>query len=258
MTRSARHRRRPRLVRYLALSAALLIAACQPGSGPPIRIPDLATDIGVDLPLPADLAGDGCQGWLCGDGANSEGGPVGDGTPPLKEAGQPPAQIELIALDQAIDGDLGGAAGADALCQAEAQKAGRAGQFRAFLSTANRDARDLIPASAAQQQVVNGRGELLWSSWNEVFKKLFWEKNTELYSFSGAIIKNGGPWEDGDIWHGTRTDGKAHPTLRCKDWTSNVKGDLGVNGDADPHGLLIQEAHPCDRRCALVCVRVGQ
>jgi hypothetical protein len=252
--------RLPTTLAPLTLLALLVGApACQPGSGPPIRVPDQAVDLGFDLPPPADQGGDGCQGWLCDDGAVLDGqGPTGDGGGPLAEGGPPPPQIELIALDQAVDGDLGGAAGADTLCQNAAQQAGRAGQFRAFLSTANRDARDLVPAASAQQPVVNGRGEQLWSSWDTLFKKLIWEKNVALYSFSGAMIKNGGPWQDGDIWHGTRTNGLKHPSLRCQDWTSNAKKDLAVNGDADARGLLIQEAHPCDRLCALVCVRVAQ
>lgn len=250
-----------------ALGLALL-GGCASSQAVPPR-PDVGTS-GGDL-LPSHEAG--CGGWIGCDGAGAhdggntgdsgskaDGGQKNDSAQESDSGAQVPAQIVLVALNTARNGALGGLAAANALCQAQAQAAGAAGSYRAFLSTATRNVRDLIPPAAAQRPVVNNRGQALFASWAQIFSGLSkWPGAGTIYTFGGVEVDNGtGAWVDGNVWHGSKPDGTVYGGHTCLDWTSGANGDRGENGEVDQHELLRQETHDCNTLQAVACVKVTE
>jgi hypothetical protein len=67
----------------------------------------------------------------------------------------PQAKI-VFATSQGFTGNLGGLAGADAICQAEANAAGLPGTYKAFLSDNNTSAADRLNQSSLPYELVNG------------------------------------------------------------------------------------------------------
>ncbi|MCA9672305.1 MAG: hypothetical protein KC503_42215 [Myxococcales bacterium] len=266
------------LLSRLALSTLLvLLGACPAGRG---RAGDEASGTADacaaswcrDAPAPPpgfDAAG----GWLS-DGNDSDaargdtpGGGVVDGGARADADGAASVatdagtgavgSTELVALDQAFKGNLGGAVGADALCAAQAAAANRAGTYRAFLSAAGRNARDLVDAQRAPLPVVDSKGAQLFASWSAVFSTTQWPAGATIYTFSGAKVdQTTGDWQDGNLWHGSRPDGQLLSGSTCNDWTSDRLLVRGMAGEVDKRELLRQERRGCHRRHAVICVRV--
>ncbi|MCA9672663.1 MAG: DUF1554 domain-containing protein [Myxococcales bacterium] len=164
--------------------------------------------------------------------------------------------IKLVATDGASNGNLRGVAGADQICANEAAAASAPGTWRAFISSSTQNARDLVGAPKRSLPVVNGRDEVLFNNYDEVFTRVVWRNNAKMYTFSGRAIDNNGPWFDGDAWHGSRRDGVLWPTYTCSDWTSAANNMVGAAGELDDRDLLRPDLDNCSWTLALVCMRM--
>lgn len=181
------------------------------------------------------------------DGANdanadADAGPVFVGC--LGDAG---CERVMFVTKQAFQGNLGGIAGADAKCQAEADQStrprikGRA--FRAWLSTA---------AQAARDRHVRGTQKYLRANGTTVLADDF-----------ADLVQNGpsGPIHDAEdalsdkgAWTGTKNDGdKALAT--CADWTATV-GSTGLTGNPDQPSTWSEDppAVDCSGTAILICI----
>jgi hypothetical protein len=170
-------------------------------------------------------------------------------------------EIVLAALDEAHDGNLSGLSGADALCAAQAKAANLTGTFKAFLSGATRDVKDLIAGSATGYPVVNTKGEILFNTWSTVFTTTSWSSGKFIYSFDGKKVdENSGAspdWYDSQNWHGSLTGGTVKAGATCQDWTSNSTADTGATGELDLYRLLYTYAQACSKTLAVVCVKTA-
>ncbi|MCA9665714.1 MAG: DUF1554 domain-containing protein [Myxococcales bacterium] len=237
--------------RQLALLAGLLvvIAGCPTGKtvargdGQPSMF-----DSGDAATPPHDLGSESAARDLAADASH-------DGADDATDASAF-TSIVLVALDNAITGNLGGVAGADALCAQAASNAGSAGTYRAFLSSSTQDARDLVAPAKRALPVLDTRGVMLFSSWNEIFTRNEWRDNARIDTFNGTLIEDSGPWFDSDAWTGTRRDGTLASGHTCNDWTSAASNDNGTAGELDLRQLLDQDHDDCSRTLALVCVRL--
>jgi hypothetical protein len=130
--------------------------------------------------------------------------------------------------------NLGGLAGADAICQKLAEAAGATGKtWRAYLSATGVNARDRI----GKGPWYNEKGELIASSVDELHSpanKI--TKQTALTEKGGIVNGRGDNPNQHDILTGSNPDGTLAGGKTCGDWTSDSAG-LTIVGHADRTGL---------------------
>lgn len=166
-----------------------------------------ATDGGVDTGTGFDpFGGDGSSSGTSGSSSGTSGT---SGGPKL-----------FFTSRQLYPGNLGGLAGADARCAAEALDAGLGGTFRAWLSTSTADAKTRI--SGGPWVFRNGEKALSPSSAGVS------PDNFLRYDARGGDLL----FEpELDVWTGTGELGLLDSSkATCLDWTSNATAQLGAFG----------------------------
>ena len=187
-------------------------------------------------------AGDGGTG----DGATTD---AGDG----KESGAEPTDAGVdartrpdvpgklvFATSTVHDGNLGGLAGADAICQKAADTANLGGKFKVYLSDSTTSAKAHIAAV----------GPWYLPDATKVFPA------TSVTSFPSRDLdmdEFGEGGEKGLVWTGTALGGVSAPA-NCADWTST--GESGVSGLAASSDQWADDGSggsPCNLRGRLYC-----
>ena len=155
----------------------------------------------------------------------------------------------------AYTGNLGGLAGADKICQAEAEKAGLDGVWKALLSNSTVDARDRI----ADAQYITNNGGPYWG-WTWCGKVIARSKE-DLFDGTLEHPFNMDPFgkELGSmVWTGTLPNGKAATT--CNDWTTDdgsQHGNAGGSAYTDTEWLdYFTNPNPCNSKYHLYCFEV--
>lgn len=238
----------------LSLGAAACGGAIeQPPPDPRITsVPPVGVQQGT--PPPGAAVDGPLQGLPAGGGPRMSDGeaPAADATaPPAAEApppGGPSPDMTFFVTSTGngeAGGDLGGLAGADALCQrlAEAAGAGRR-TWRAYLSTSKENARDRI----GRGPWVNARGKQVSPSADELARS----------GVPGALVfdERGGRIDlknAHDVFTGSKPDG-TFSGASCRDWTSRSATDKAMVGHADArdpmnkwdHWSSTHETHGCD------------
>ena len=130
--------------------------------------------------------------------------------------------------------NLGGLAGADALCQRLAEAAGSTGKtWRAYLSTSTENARDRIGPGPWH----NAEGVLIAANLDDLHDpdKNMISKETGLTESGDTVKGRGDQPNEHDILTGSNADGTANENT-CGDWTLNGEGSAMV-GHHDRMGL---------------------
>jgi hypothetical protein len=140
-------------------------------------------------------------------------------------------------------GDLGGLGGADATCRSLAEAVGAGDRlWRAYLSTADEDARDRIgsgPWYNARLQEVAPDVETLHA---EGIARIEWLADDP--EEAGLVLDENAeyvPLFDHDIITGSTMEGTYFEGRNCDDWTSSSEGDVAQVGHSDlaPEGVTI-------------------
>ena len=128
-----------------------------------------------------------------------------------------PGQRVFITV-QAFNGDLGGLSGADAICQGEADRAGLGGNFVAWLSTSDTDARDRV------DDVLYRRldGQLVAVDLNDL-------TDGSIANPINLDVDGGLGGSASFVFTGTLADGTA-AAGNCQNWTRDFDGVGGVAG----------------------------
>lgn len=147
-------------------------------------------------------------------------------------------------------GDLGGPAGADALCQRLATAAGATGQtWRAYLSTPPTFASATAPAVPAvnardrigQGPWFNAKGVLIARDLNHLHNGNNISKETALDERGGVVKGRGDTPNEHDILTGSRADGTAfapQTDTTCKSWTHSGADGSAIVGHHDRIGPM--------------------
>jgi hypothetical protein len=147
---------------------------------------------------------------------------------PAAPAAQPPMTFFLTGTGSGKGADLGGLAGADALCQRLAATVGRGGaMWRAYLSTQGTgalNARDRIGKGPWH----NVRGGLIANNVDELHSLMHRIRAQDALTPAGEIIPGSGfnPNRH-DILTGSKLDGTGYPAgddMTCRNWTSSTTG----------------------------------
>jgi collagen type XVIII alpha/collagen type XV alpha len=172
-------------------------------------------------------------------------------------------KIIVAGLNQALNGNLGGIAGADSKCATQAKAAGYPGTWKAFLSTSTQNVKDLITGTnATTLPVVNTLGQQLYSSWSTIFTLSTWSAAAPfIYTFDGREVDdNTGAvpdWYGARNWTGSYTSGTYYTSRTCNDWTTQSSSYRGAYGDLDIRRLLYSSYVYCSYTLAVVCVLVS-
>jgi hypothetical protein len=158
-----------------------------------------------------------------------------------------PLQHIIFATSSVYPGNLGGLAGADALCESHASSAGLGSGWTALLSTSTKNARDRITVSGT---VRNTDGTVLALSaadlWDGINAPVQYDEN-------GTSV---GP--DREVWTASGEAGTGSGTY-CVDWTSSAMAADGSTGDATDDGgdWLDNDDANCDESYSLYCFGPG-
>lgn len=145
-------------------------------------------------------------------------------------------------------GDLGGAAGADAKCQQEADSAGVAGTFMAWLSTSGSSPASDFTRSPAPYVLSNGNR--VADDWDDLTDGSLQNPiNVEL---------SGGTTSYQFAWTGTGADASAQ-IYTCSDWTAvgsssnNLIGVVGQPGSTGTSWTRFESSLNCGLSSPLYC-----
>jgi hypothetical protein len=131
--------------------------------------------------------------------------------------------------------NLGGLAGADALCQKLAEAAGATGKtWRAYLSATGVNAKDRI----GKGPWYNAGGELIANSVDELHSPANRiTKQTALTEAGNIVNGRGDSPNQHDILTGSNPDGTLAEGKTCGDWTSDAADGVTIVGHSDRTGL---------------------
>ncbi|MEO7547583.1 MAG: hypothetical protein ABIT82_04120 [Ramlibacter sp.] len=160
-----------------------------------------------------------------------------------------PMSFFITSAGSGKGADLGGIAGADAICQRLAGAAGAGGKtWRAYLSTSGAFASGTTPAVAAvhaRDRIgagpwYNARGMLIARNLEHLHDGNNIGKDTALDERGGAVKGRGDTPNEHDMLTGSRSDGTAlapQTDTTCKGWTSSTDGSaiLGHHDRSGPN-----------------------
>lgn len=177
------------------------------------------------------VAGCGDSGGAGGSGGNDgTGGTGGDST-------EPSLSFFVTSVGSgAIGGDLGGLAGADAICQGLAAVVG-AGDltWHAYLSTSSEDARDRIGTGPWYNVRLQEIAPDVDTLHQEEIPRLLWGVMDDPDGEGLLIDENGDlvPLAEHDIITGSTMEGTVSEGRTCADWTSASADDVAQVGHSD-------------------------
>lgn len=165
-----------------------------------------------------------------------------------------PTSFFITAAGSGDEADLGGLAGADAICQSQADAAGLDSTFRAYLSTQGPngvDARDRIgegPWFNSNGYRVAANVDDLHSANHRI------TGGTGLTATGNQIPGTGFSPNRHDILTGSQADGTAYPDgddMTCSNWTSNDEGTARVGHHDFPNWNSAHNSQGCSQQALI-------
>ncbi|CAH0546972.1 unnamed protein product [Brassicogethes aeneus] len=165
-------------------------------------------------------------------------------------------KLKLVALNEAYTGDIHGTRGADYACYRESRRAGLRGTFRALLSSRVQNLDGIVRQADRRLPVSNLRGDILFSSWADVFNGDAGPlpHPLRLYSFSGRNVLQDYTWPHKAIWHGALLTGERALDHSCDAWHTSAGDKVGLAASLKGGKLLDQTPYSCDKRLILLCI----
>lgn len=147
-------------------------------------------------------------------------------------------QLKVFATSNSYNGNLGGLAGADAICQSEAATLVYSGSYKAILSDATTNAKDRL---TIVYPVIRATDGVVVDATN------IWDGSLQNYISSVGYIMTG-----------TGSDGTRSPSYTCNSWTSGLGSDTGVVGydvyNGNPQWIIFSPV-ACSTPTHLYCIQ---
>ncbi|EFX62931.1 hypothetical protein DAPPUDRAFT_15160, partial [Daphnia pulex] len=178
-------------------------------------------------------------------------------------------QLRLVALNEPLSGDMGGIQRVDYACFRQARPAGLRGTFRAFLASRVQNLDTIVRSSDREFPVVNLRGEVLFRTWNDLFRggraskfaSAARQQRHDIYSFNNRNIFNDIVWPQKVVWHGAGPSGERQLDSYCDAWTaaSLIASSPSSHQQQQQTGggggkLLAQDKFSCQNRFVVLCI----
>jgi len=187
----------------------------------------------------AGTGGSAGTGGDAGTGGNAgTGGDVGTGG----AAGQ--SEWRIFRTETVSDANLGGIAGADAICAAQALEAGLEGDFRAWLSPIGSPVADRLTQAGGPYALVDGTR--VADDWDDLV--------------DGSILAPinldaSGVERSGEVWTGTLADGTSYLIDDCGGFTNGLTGVALCGASASTTSTWTDNITPaCSTRLGLYCI----
>ncbi|XP_049809823.1 collagen alpha-1(XV) chain-like [Schistocerca nitens] len=165
--------------------------------------------------------------------------------------------LRLAALNEPLSGDMHGIRGADNACYRQARRAGFRGTFRALLASRVQNADSIVRPADRSLPVVNTKGEILFTSWRDMFNgdEAPFPRAARIFSFNGKNIMTDYGWSKKLVWHGSTPEGERKMDAYCDAWQS-TSGE-GLASPLASGRLLAQERFACGARLAVLCIEAS-
>lgn len=181
----------------------------------------------------------------------SENNLLGDlAVPDYCNAPEPVVNQIIFVTQEKYTGNLGGLAGADAICQTSASQAGLSGTFKAWLSDSSASAASRLIHHTTPYGLVDG-----------TVVALNWADLTDETLLASISLTQNGNLADEFVWTGTHATGELVniPGINstCNNWTSSAAGDTGTMGYTQQSDIYWSETPPagCAFSQSLYCVQ---
>ena len=148
----------------------------------------------------------------------------------------------VFVTDGTWTGNLGGHAGADAKCQAEADANGISGTFMAWVGKPS--TRFSILSTTPYYRL---DGTKIADSYTDLTSSSSLTNPISITP-SGATISTAHA-----VWSGSRSGGTGNESGNCTDWTTNASTKSGMRGDTTGNAWAESNTYSCDNTGALYC-----
>lgn len=165
----------------------------------------------------------------------------------------------MAALNDPSNGDIRGVRGADYSCYRQARNSNLQGTFRAFLSSWVQNLDSIVKFSDRNLPVVNTKGDVLFSSWTDIFQSngKFFSKPPQIYSFNGRNVFQDFHWPQKMVWHGADASGARAWQSYCDAWHTDSSSNIGLASDLIKGELLGQEKISCNHKLIVLCIEIA-
>lgn len=163
--------------------------------------------------------------------------------------------LHLIALNSPQTGAMRGIHRADLMCFTQAQAIGMKGTFRAFLSAKLQDLHSIVRrVDRDSLPIVNLKDEVLFDSWDNVFKNGRMKDNVPIYSFDGKNVLTDNTWPEKMVWHGSTSSGQRNIDSYCETWRVGEQTLTGIASSLWSGNLLQQSSSSCSSSYIVLCI----
>lgn len=140
--------------------------------------------------------------------------------------------------------NLGGIAGADAICAAQALAAGLEGEFKAWLSTIASPVADRVTQASGPYVLVNGAR--IADDWDDLVD------DSILVPIN---LDASGVMRSGEVWTGTLANGGSYPDDDCAEFTSGTNGVALCGATNSTTASWTENITPaCSTQLGLYCI----
>jgi len=117
----------------------------------------------------------------------------------------------------------------------------------------------IVKHSDRKLPVVNTKGEILFSSWTDIFHSggKFLSKPLQIYSFNGRNVLTDFHWPQKLIWHGAEAGGARAWQSYCDAWHTDSAANIGLASDLLKNELMGQEKVGCNQKLIVLCVEIA-
>lgn len=149
--------------------------------------------------------------------------------------------------------------GADYLCYRQARNSNLQGTFRAFLSSWVQNLDSIVKYSDRNLPVANTKGDILFSSWTDIFHSngKFVSRPPQIFSFNGRNVLQDFHWPQKMAWHGADVAGARAWQGYCDAWHTDAQSDVGLATDLVKGELLGQEKIGCNHKLIVLCIEIA-
>jgi len=166
------------------------------------------------------------------------------GTDAGTDAGADMTTWRIFRTETTQNANLGGIAGADAICAAQAMAAGLEGEFKAWLSTIASPVADRVTQASGPYVLVNGNR--IADDWGDLV--------------DGSILvpinlDANGVERAGEVWTGTLASGGSYLADDCAGFTSGSTGDALCGATNSTTATWTENITPaCPTQLGLYCI----
>ena len=150
----------------------------------------------------------------------------------------------IFRTESIQNANLGGIAGADAICAAQALAAGLEGEFKAWLSTIASPVAGRVTPASGPYILVNGT--LVANDWDDLVDGLI---------LVPINLDANGVLRSGEVWTGTRANGTSYLADDCAEFTSGTTGRALCGATNSTTATWTENIIPaCSTQLGLYCI----